>query len=316
MEKNYIQNNGKAKGKIYIGLDHGYGNIKTAHRVFTTGVEAYDEEPIVSTNFVKYREKYYVIGESHLVYQGNKTDSDDFYILTLAGLAEELKFRGLHEAEVVLAVGLPLAWVKSQAADWRAYLMQEKELDFMFQKERYKVHLCGVEIFPQGLAAVHNQGAMPGMNMLVDIGNGTMSILEIHDGRPIEKSISTEVFGVHHCMEKIQKELSKRGGVEVPEMLIEPLLRNGIGERTDDVAMVTKRIAESYTEEIMKKLAAHGYKEDLVHLYIIGGGGCLLRHFSDLTEKGNLTVISDICANAKGYEALAEMKQRMRGKTA
>lgn len=316
MEKNYIQNNGKAKGKIYIGLDHGYGNIKTAHRVFTTGVEAYDEEPIVSTNVVKYRDKYYVIGESHLVYQGNKTDSEDFYILTLAGLAEELKFRGLHEAEVVLAVGLPLAWVKSQAADWRAYLMQEKELDFMFQKERYKVHLCGVEIFPQGLAAVHNQGAMPGMNMLVDIGNGTMSILEIHDGRPIEKSISTEVFGVHHCMEKIQKELSKRGGVEVPEMLIEPLLRNGIGERTDNVAMVTKRIAESYTEEIMKKLAAHGYKEDLVHLYIIGGGGCLLRHFSDLTEKGNVTVISDICANAKGYEALAEMKQRMRGKTA
>lgn len=109
MEKNYIQNNGKAKGKIYIGLDHGYGNIKTAHRVFTTGVEAYDEEPIVSTNFVKYREKYYVIGESHLVYQGNKTDSDDFYILTLAGLAEKLKFWGLHEAEVVLAVGLPLA---------------------------------------------------------------------------------------------------------------------------------------------------------------------------------------------------------------
>ena len=279
-------------------MDHGYGNIKTAHRVFTTGVEAYDEEPIVSTNFVKYREKYYVIGESHLVYQGNKTDSEDFYILTLAGLAEELKFRELHEAEVVLAVGLPLAWVKSQSADWRAYLMQEKELDFIFQKERYKVHLCGVEIFPQGLAAVHNQGAM------------------LHDGRPIEKSISTEVFGVHHCMEKIQKELSKRGGVEVPEMLIEPLLRNGIGERTDDVAMVTKRIAESYTEEIIKKLTAHGYKEDLIHLYIIGGGGCLLRHFSDLTEKGNVTVISDICANAKGYEALAEMKQRMRGKTA
>lgn len=74
--------------------------------------------------------------------------------------------------------------------------MREKELDFSFRKERYKVHLCGLEIFPQGLAAVHNQGSMPGMNMLVDIGNGTMSILEIHDGRPMENSISTEVFGV------------------------------------------------------------------------------------------------------------------------
>ena len=31
--------------------------------------------------------------------------SYDFYILTLAGLAEEMKYRGLHEADVVLAVG-------------------------------------------------------------------------------------------------------------------------------------------------------------------------------------------------------------------
>ncbi|MFR7390341.1 MAG: hypothetical protein ACLUTU_16270 [Blautia faecis] len=116
-------------------------------------VEAYDEEPIVSTNFVKYRDKYYVIGESHLVYQGNKTDSDDFYILTLAGLAEELKFRGLHEAEVVLAAGLPLAWVNHKQPI-ETYLMQEGT-GFYVPKERYKVHLCGVEIFPQGLAAVH-----------------------------------------------------------------------------------------------------------------------------------------------------------------
>lgn len=112
MQKFNYQKGNKATGKIYIGLDHGYGNIKTAHRVFQTGIECYDEEPIVSTNYVKYRDKYYVIGESHLVYQGNKTETDDFYILTLAGLAEEMKYRGLHEADVVLAVGLPLAWVR------------------------------------------------------------------------------------------------------------------------------------------------------------------------------------------------------------
>lgn len=97
--------------KIIIGLDHGYGNIKTAHRVFRTGVECFEEEPVVSTNYIKYKDKYYVIGENHLIYQGNKTDSQDFFILTLAGLAEELKVRGLHEAKVVLAVGLPLACI-------------------------------------------------------------------------------------------------------------------------------------------------------------------------------------------------------------
>lgn len=43
--------------KIIIGLDHGYGNIKTAHRVFRTGVECFEEEPIVSTNYIKYKDK-------------------------------------------------------------------------------------------------------------------------------------------------------------------------------------------------------------------------------------------------------------------
>ena len=224
MQKFNYQKSNKAAGKIYIGLDHGYGNIKTAHRVFRTGIECYDEEPIVSTNYVKYRDKYYAIGESHLVYQGNKTESDDFYILTLAGLAEEMKYRGLHEADVMLAVGLPLAWVKTQAAEWRNYLMREKNLDFSFRKERYKVHLCGLEIFSQG-----------------------------------------------------------------------------IGDRTDAVALTTKRIAENYTTEIMKKLTAQGYREEQVHLFIIGGGGCLLQNFSDLTAKPEVTVITDICANAKGY---------------
>ncbi len=43
--------------KIIIGLDHGYGNIKTAHRVFRTGVECFEEEPVVSTNYIKYKDK-------------------------------------------------------------------------------------------------------------------------------------------------------------------------------------------------------------------------------------------------------------------
>lgn len=296
--------------RIIIGLDHGYGNIKTAHRVFTTGVERFEEEPIVSMNYVKFKDKYYVIGENHLVYQGNKTDSQDFFILTLAGLAEELKFRELHDANIVLAVGLPLAWAKSQAADFKRYLMQETDLDFTFRKERYRVHLCGVEVFPQGFAAICNAGSMQGINMMVDVGNGTMNVMQIVDGRPLEKSLVTDKFGVSICMKEIQKELSKVSGESIPEMLIEPLLREGIQERTDTVAKTVQRIAEQYAENILKRLIDYGYKENLVHLYVVGGGGCLLRHYSDIREKANVTFIRDVCANAKGYEYLAMQKQR------
>ena len=296
--------------RIIIGVDHGYGNMKTAHKAFRTGVECMDEEPIVSKNFVKYKDKFYVIGESHLVYQGNKTDSEDFYILTLAALAEELKFRGLHEANVILAVGLPLAWMKSQGADFRHYLMKEQELHFEFRKERYYVHLCGVEIFPQGFAAVVNLGAMQGMNMLADIGNGTMNVMQIVDNKPLEKSLVTDKFGVGICMKEIQKELSKESGEDIPEMLIEPLLRNGLQERTDSTAKKVEHIATRYTENIRRRLVDYGYKEGLVHLYVIGGGGCLIRNYSDLAEKKGVTFITDICANAKGYATLAEKKLR------
>ena len=296
--------------RIIVGVDHGYGNMKTAHRVFRTGVECMEEEPIVSKNFVRYKDKFYVIGESHLVYQGNKTDSEDFYILTFAALAEELKFRGLHEANVILAVGLPLAWMKSQGADFRHYLMKEQELHFEFRKERYYVHLCGVEIFPQGFAAVVNLGAMQRMNMLADIGNGTMNVMQIVDNKPLEKSLVTDKFGVGICMKEIQKELSKENGEDISEMLIEPLLRNGLQERTDSTAKKVEHIATRYTENIRRRLVDYGYKEGLVHLYVIGGGGCLIRNYSDLAEKTGVTFITDICANAKGYETLAEKKLR------
>ena len=296
--------------RIIIGVDHGYGNMKTAHRVFRTGVECMEEEPIVSKNFVKYKDKFYVIGESHLVYQGNKTDSEVFYILTFAALAEELKFRGLHEANVILAVGLPLAWMKSQGVDFKRYLMKEQELHFEFRKERYHVHLCGVEIFPQGFAAVVNLGAMLGMNMLADIGNGTMNVMQIIDNKPLEKSLVTDKFGAGICMKEIQKELSKESGEDIPEMLIEPLLRKGLQGRTDNIAKKVEYIAKKYTENIRKRLTDYGYKEELVHLYVIGGGGCLLQNYSDLGEKAGVTFITDICANAKGYEILAEKKLR------
>lgn len=64
--------------------------------------------------------------------------------------------------------------------------------------------------------------------MMVDIGNGTMNVMQIHNGRPIEKSLITDKFGVSRCMKKIQNELVKDVGGGIPEEMIEPLLRNGI----------------------------------------------------------------------------------------
>ena len=50
---------------IIIGIDHGYGNIKTAHCVFQSGVAAYDKEPTFKSNLLIYENRYYIVGEEH-----------------------------------------------------------------------------------------------------------------------------------------------------------------------------------------------------------------------------------------------------------
>lgn len=301
----------KYNNKLIIGIDHGYGNIKTAHKVFTTGVETYEDEPVVSTNYVKYEGMYYVIGESHLTYQGDKTISPEFYVLTLAGLAEELKIRGKNTADIIIAAGLPLAWAKSQQAEFKKYLIQNEYVTFEYKKEKYKIHICGADIFPQGFAAIYDQGRMDGTNMIVDIGNGTMNVMQIQNGRPIEKSVYTEKFGVSICMKEIQNELAKDYAESIDESLIDPLLRTGCRDDNNPLSGRIKKVASRYAGEILKRLSSYGYKEGLVKLYVIGGGGCLLKYYTDISGKAGVVFIDDIRANAKGYEYLAYQKIKL-----
>lgn len=48
----------------------------------------------------------------------------------------------------------------------------------------------------------------------------------------------------------------------------------------------------------------YGYKEG----FVIRGGGCLLENYIELAMKPEVTFVTDTCANAKGYETLAEKK--------
>lgn len=99
---------------IIIGIDHGYGNIKTAHCCFKTGVAAYDKEPTFKSNLLIYEGKYYLIGEEHKEFRSDKMTDSDYYILTLAAVARELNIRKLTSARVHIAAGLPLTWVSEQ----------------------------------------------------------------------------------------------------------------------------------------------------------------------------------------------------------
>ena len=60
---------------MVIGIDHGYGNMKTATRCFPSCVARYEKEPIFQNNLLVYHGMFYQIGEEHKEFCAEKTHS-------------------------------------------------------------------------------------------------------------------------------------------------------------------------------------------------------------------------------------------------
>ena len=125
-------------------------NIKTANTVTPTEVTTYKTEPIFSGNILEYGGSYYRFWEGHKEFIADKAVDEDYYHLTLMAVARELNVYGIHEADVHLAVGLPLTWIRKQREDFRSYLLRNKDVDFRFNGKDYHIRFIGCSLFPQG----------------------------------------------------------------------------------------------------------------------------------------------------------------------
>ena len=294
--------------QLIIGIDHGYGNIKTAHAIFKSGVTAYDKEPTFTRNMLTYEGQYYIIGDEHKEFTAAKMHDQDYYILTLAAIGIELHLRGLTSARVHLAAGLPLTWVSEQKDAFKAYLLQNKEADFTFRGESCHVEFAGADVFPQGFSAVADRlREFRGVNMLCDIGNGTMNIMYINNSKPVASKCFTEKYGTHQCMLAAREKLMQKYGVAVDDAVIEEVLRFGDADIESQYLDTIREAAKVYAAGIMRRLREHEYTPELMRLYVVGGGGCLIRYFADY-DPNRVTINDDICATAKGYELLAQRK--------
>lgn len=240
------------------------------------------------------------------------TDSD-YYILTLAAVARELNIRKLTSARVHLAAGLPLTWVSEQKDSFKAYLLQKETADFTFKGVDYHVEFVGADIFPQGFSAVADRlREFKGINMLCDIGNGTMNVMYINECRPLAKKCFTEKYGTNQCMLAVRENLMKQFGVSVDETVLERVIRHGTADISERYLTAIRETATEYASGIFRRLREHEYDPELMRLYVVGGGSCILKNFGDY-EKDRVIINEDICATAKGYELLAEQKLHRKG---
>ena len=298
---------------IIIGIDHGYGNIKTAHYCFKTGVTSYDHEPLFRRNMLVHDGHYYIIGDEHKEFSADKAQDQDYYILTLVAIALELDSRDLTSACVYLAAGLPLTWVSGQKDSFKSYLLQHDTVDFSFRGVDYHVEFAGAAIYPQGFSAVADRlRDFHGVNMLCDIGTGTMNIMYINNGKPIPSQCFTGKYGTYQCILTVREKLMREFGKAVDDTVIENVLRHGEADIGKRYLEAIQERARAYAAGIMRRLRDHEYDVELMKLYVMGGGSCLIKNFADY-DKSRVTVNDNICATAKGYERLAENALRKNG---
>ena len=204
--------------------------------------------------------------------------------LRFAAIAKELNARELTAARVHLAAGLPLKWVQAQRESFRKYLTQNKIVQFRYKGRQYEVEIAGCTVMPQCYAAVaENLKDFKGMNLLADIGNGTMNIMYLNNGRAMESKSWTEKLGVFQCIQRIRNKVLDETDIAEP------------------YASLMKEAAVSYVQEIFQKLKDYEYNESLMQLHFMGGGARIVEAVGEYNwERTHFN--HDICATAKGYE--------------
>ena len=209
-----------------------------------------------------------------------------------------------------LACGLPLKWVRTQRDSFREYLMRKKKVSFRYNDTDYRVKLVGCTILPQGYPAiVRSAKDYKGAHMVADIGNGTMNIMYVIDKKVQEERCWTEKLGANECMIKACNAVMDRTGKSIDESIVVKVLRFGTADIPQEYIDIIGEVAEEYVEEIFAALRKHKYDPDLVKLHVVGGGAALVRNFGKYDHE-RVETIDDICANATGYEYIAEQMLR------
>lgn len=291
----------------YVGIDHGNHLIKSVDCIFENGVERQASKPTFATNTLVYDGEYYKIGERRNSVKVSKTNDDDYYLLTLATLAKECQCGKIpNGADIVLGVGLPLKHFAMQRKMFVRYLMRdERPVIFRYEDVEYSFTIRNVYVFPQCYAAVADKLAdMKGEYLIVDIGSWTIDIMTLEDGVPVESKCETFTESLISVIQEIKGKSSEKFGKEIPDRVIMTYINDYNDEFDKKYTNLMDDVLENFANRIVGLLKENGHDTDFANVIYVGGGA----HMMGFYAKGgpNIKYITDIKANAKGYEYLAK----------
>lgn len=295
---------------MVIGIDHGYSAIKTRRVCFPTGITRYEYEPYTMQNVLQYKGSYYVCGTGRQTLVKDKTANENYYLLTMAAIAQEMQKRGGERtAKVVLAAGLPLAGFGREKQPFREYLFRkEQPLRFQYEKEQYEIQIEDVKLFPQGYSALALYPEYlkdePSV-LLIDIGGWTVDLMRLDHAVPNAATCRSLELGVIRCMDEIMEQVRRNTGLSVTDAQIERVLNGKSCSMPQEVVSIITHQVRLYIEKILSAITEAGFDLRAVPSVFMGGGAAILKH--RVTAQDRLCrpiYLTDIHANAAGYERI------------
>lgn len=194
--------------ELVIGIDVGFGNTKTPHSIFSSGVIKHSVMPPLNKRVIENSTGIYSVGHAKNSIQESKTIDESTLVLTEAGIAEELKRKNLTTANIHLGVGVPLTRMGMEKDELISYYTKNRHLAFKYEDVAYNVYILSVNVFPQGYSGIVPYLKSFGtLALVIDIGSWTIDLLPITSGEPDVSRCKSLSLGTITCMQTIDEHL-------------------------------------------------------------------------------------------------------------
>ena len=293
-----------------IGIDHGYYAIKTKHCSFPAGITVYSHEPYTLQNTLEYGGRFYVCGTGRQPILRDKTGNDNYFLLTLAAIAKEIRQRGEKpECSVVIGAGLPLTTYGREKKPFRNYLLRSSQpVCFRFEGEAYKVTIRDVLLFPQGYSAIVNHPEFvreePSV-LLMDVGGWTVDIMRLDNARPNADTCRSLELGMIRCIDETREQVRRDTGLSVTDAQVERVLAGQTCSIGEEASVIIQQQGRIYTERLLSAAMEAGFDLKALPVILMGGGAAVVtRNVREQDRLCRVLPLADARANAEGYERI------------
>ena len=261
-------------------------------------------------NVLQYNGKFYVCGTGRQTLVRSKTSNDNYYLLTMAAIAQEIRYRrGERKTDVVLAAGLPLASFGREKKGFREYLFRkEQPLRFRYEDESYEIRIQDVKLFPQGYSALalHPECVRDEPSVLLaDIGGWTVDLMRLDNNVPNAATCRSLELGMIRCIDEVKEQVRRDVGLSVTDAQVERVLAGKACSMDEDARSIIQKQGRLYTERLLSAAMEAGFDLKAIPVVMLGGGAAVVkRNVAPQDGLCRVFALLDDRVNAEGFERI------------